>query len=88
LPCVSFRSLDDREDIAGVEDEDVLAFDGDFGAAVLRIDDGVALLDVDGNDVAGLFAATAGADGKNFTLLGLFFVREGPRCGLRGAEGS
>jgi len=50
-----------------------LAIDGDFRAAVLRIDDGVALLNVNRNDVAGLFAATARADGKNFALLGLFF---------------
>src|SRR5215203_1721641 len=36
-----------REDVAAGQDEEVLTVDGDLGAAVLAVDDGVAHLDVD-----------------------------------------
>src|SRR6187402_3382345 len=38
--------LDDREHVAAVEDEQIFAVDSDFGAAVLRVQDDVADLDV------------------------------------------
>ena len=37
----------------------------------LRVDDGVADLDVERDDLAGLLGATAGADGQDLALLGL-----------------
>src|SRR6266849_5299245 len=39
-----------RQDVAAGEDQQVLAVDGDLSPAVLRVDDGVAHLDVEGND--------------------------------------
>src|SRR5688572_30072918 len=36
------RLLDDREDVAAVEDQEVLTAVGDLGAAVLAVHDGVA----------------------------------------------
>src|ERR1700712_4239474 len=39
--------LDDGEDVAAGEDEQIVAVDGHFGAAVLRVEDDVALLDVE-----------------------------------------
>jgi hypothetical protein len=47
----------------------VLAVDGDLGAAVLRVDDGVADLDVEGDALPSVGAA--GADGEDLALLGL-----------------
>ena len=44
---------------------------GDLGAAVLAVDDGVADLDVERDDLAGLLGAPAGADGQDLALLGL-----------------
>ena len=44
---------------------------GDLGAAVLAVDDGVADLDVERDDLAGLLGAAAGADGEDLALLGL-----------------
>src|SRR5438093_11261180 len=40
-----------RQDVAAGEDQQVLAIDGDLGAAVLGVDDGVAHLDVEGDDL-------------------------------------
>ena len=45
--------LDDREDVTAVEDEQVVAVDGDLGAAVLGVEDGVADLDVERDQLAG-----------------------------------
>src|SRR5437763_3273757 len=47
LPCCADSLLDDGENVAGVQDEDVSAVEGDLGAAVLRVDDGVADRDVE-----------------------------------------
>ena len=47
--------------------------DGDLGAAVLGVDDGVADLDVEGDELARGLGATAGADGEYLALLGLLF---------------
>ena len=63
--------LDDGEHVAAGEDQQVLAVDGDLGAAVLRVDDGVADLDVERDELAGLLGAAAGADGEDLALLGL-----------------
>ncbi len=65
------QDFDDGEHVAGVEDQQVLALDRDLGAAVLRVDDRVAHLDVDRDDLAGRVAATARADGQDLALLGL-----------------
>ena len=59
--------FDDREDVAAGEDQQVLAVDGDLGAAVLGVDDGVADLDVERDELAG--AARSGGRGR----------RRGPR---------
>src|SRR5262245_6284379 len=61
------------EDVAAAQDEQVLAIDRDLGAAVLRVDDRVADLHVEGDDLAGLLGAAAGADGEHSALLGLLF---------------
>ena len=68
---VSASLLDDGEHVTGGEDQQVLAVDGDLGAAVLRVDDGVADLDVEGEEVAGRVGPAAGADGEDLALLGL-----------------
>src|ERR671913_64463 len=40
----------DREDVAARQDQQILALDGDLGAAVLAVDDRVAHLDVERDD--------------------------------------
>src|SRR5215468_8240700 len=52
--------LDDGEDVARGQDEQILAALGDLGPAVLRIDDNVADLHVERDQIAGLLRATAG----------------------------
>ena len=59
------------EHVAAGEDEQVLAVDGDLGAAVLRVDDGVADRHVERDELAGVLGATARADGQDLALLGL-----------------
>src|SRR5256714_963193 len=61
--------LDDREHVAGGQDQVVVALDGDLGAAVLRVDDLVADLHVEGH--AGALLEPAGADRDDLALLGL-----------------
>src|SRR6476620_9188924 len=73
--AISDSLLDDGEDVAGGEDQEVLTVDGDLGAAILRVDDGVADLHVEGDQVAGLVGATAGADGQDLALLRLLLGR-------------
>src|SRR5215212_5194657 len=46
-------ALHDGEHVTRVQDQHVLAVDRDLGAAVLAVDDDVADLDVDGDDLAG-----------------------------------
>src|SRR3954451_24400777 len=67
----------DGEHVAAGKDQHVLTVDGDLGAAVLAVDDGVAHLDVERDDVAGLLGAAAGAYGQNLGLLGLLLGRVG-----------
>src|SRR4051794_20268755 len=62
--------LDDREDVAGGEHQVLLAGVLDLGAAVLRVENRVADLDVD-RDAVALVVDAAGADGKDGALLGL-----------------
>src|SRR3954447_7866282 len=61
--------VDDREDVAGRQDEVLLGAQLDLGAAVLREDDGVAFLDVHRRALAVLEAA--GADREALALLRL-----------------
>src|SRR3954469_23061454 len=61
--------VDDREDIAGRQDEVLLGAQLDLGAAVLREDDGVAFLDVHRRALAVFEAARA--YGEDLALLGL-----------------
>src|SRR4051794_21784650 len=63
--------LDDGEDVATVQDEQVVAIDRDLGAAVLRVDDRVADLHVERDELTGLLRATAGTDGEDVALLRL-----------------
>ena len=79
--------------VAAGEDQQVLAVDGDLGAAVLGVDDGVADLDVERDQLAGVLGATAGADGEDLALLGLLLggvgddqARGGGLLGLAGAD--
>jgi len=65
----------DGEDVATVEDEEVLTVDGNLRAAVLAVDDDVADLDVDGNQFARLLGSAAGTGSKDLALLGLLVGR-------------
>src|SRR3954447_5764637 len=47
LSSLAISSLHHREDVAAREDQQVLAFDGDLGAAVLGVEDGLADADVE-----------------------------------------
>src|SRR6201986_4525908 len=67
---VSRSLLDDREDVAGGEHQVLLAGVLDLGAAVLRVEDRVADLDVD-RDAVALVVDPAGADGEDGALLRL-----------------
>src|SRR5665213_2112998 len=62
-----------REDVTAGEDQKVLTVNGDLGAAVLRVDDGVANRDASGDDLAGGVGTTTGTRGEHFALLGLLF---------------
>src|SRR6185437_15293814 len=73
--------------------QQVLALDGDLGAAVLGVDDRVALGDVHRDDLARVLGAAARAHGDHFTLLGLFLggvgddqTRSGGLLGLAGTD--
>src|SRR5699024_4931106 len=81
-------SVDDREDVARGEDQVLLALVLDLGAAVLRVDDLVPLLDVHGDTVAVLVEAAL-ADRDDGALLGLLLggVRD-DEAGRRGGLGS
>src|SRR5262245_29874914 len=63
--------LDDREDVAAGEDQQVVTGDGDLGAAVLGVEDGLADLDAERDQLAGGLAALAGPDRQHFALLRL-----------------
>src|SRR6478672_7124594 len=86
---VGRASADDGEDVAGGEDEVLLAAVLDLGAAVLAVDDTVADVDVERHAVALVVDAT-GTDREDLALLGLLLrgVRndEPGRGGLLGLE--
>jgi hypothetical protein len=63
--------LDDGEDVARREDEVLLTGVLHLGAAVLAVQNGVADLDVERNPLLALVVEPAGADRKDFALLGL-----------------
>src|SRR5699024_9017347 len=90
--AISFRAsvhsvVDDGEDVAGAEDEELLVAVLQLGAAVLGEDDLVADLDVHGDALA-LVVEAAGADGDDLALLGLLLrgVRD-DQAGGRGLLG-
>src|SRR5689334_14993568 len=62
--------LDDREDVARGEDQELLARVLDLGAAVLAVDDLVADRDVERNSVAAVVDPTR-THSQDFALLGL-----------------
>ena len=61
------------EDVAAGEDQELFAVDGDLGAAVLRVDDGVTDLEVERDHLAGLLAPPPRSDREDFALLRLLF---------------
>src|SRR2546423_582436 len=63
------------QDVAPVEDEQVLAVDLDLGAAVLRVDDDVSHGDVEGNDLAGVLGPPARPHRQHLSLLRLLLGR-------------
>src|SRR4029450_6617454 len=63
-------SADDGEDVALTQYQELLAIDGDFGSAVLSVQDLVADLDAPGNALA--FVEAARANGDDLALLRLF----------------
>src|SRR6478736_9967718 len=79
--------LDDREHVAGRENEVVLTRVLDLGAAVLAVDDDVTHIDVERNALA-VVVDTTRTDRKDFALLGLLLggVRD-DQAGRRGLLG-
>src|SRR3954470_17064257 len=69
--CV-LLGLDLGEDVGLAEHEQILAVDLDLGAAVLGVEDLVALRDVERNALLALVVVTAVADGDDLALLRLF----------------
>jgi lipoprotein NlpI len=93
LPKSTCRSLlaENAHDVGLFHDQQFFVADLDFRAGPLAKQDAITLLDVQRNDLAALVAG-AGANGNNFTFLGLFLGGIGdddaafgffPRC--RGA---
>src|SRR5215210_3110558 len=84
---------DDGEYVAAGKDQNVLAPDGDLGAPVLAVDDGVAHLDVEGDDLARLLGASPRAGGEDLALLRLLLggvgdddAADGGLLGLAGTD--
>jgi hypothetical protein len=81
------------QNVPAGEDEEVLTFHGDLGSSILGVDDGVADLDIDRDELPGVFSTASWADGENFALLGLLFGgigddQAGRRSGLRAGAAS
>lgn len=89
LPIFNVRaagtSADDAEDVGLGEDEDFLAVDFDFGAAVFGDEDFVADLYVE-DDVVAVVILAAGAECEHFSFLGFFLggVRQDDAAGADG----
>src|SRR6187200_889634 len=62
---------DDGEHVAAGEDQQILAIDGDLGAAVLRVQDRLVDLDVERDHLTGVLGPLAGSDGEDLALLRL-----------------
>ena len=61
--------LDLGEDVGLAQDQQVLAVDGDLGAAVLGVEDLVALGDVEGDALLAILVPLAFADGEDLLVL-------------------
>src|SRR5262245_54666948 len=72
-----WSALDDGEYVAAGEDQQILAIDGDLGAAILRVQDGLVDVDAERDQLTGVLGALAGADGEDLALLGLLLRRVG-----------
>src|SRR6478609_12157237 len=66
-----FLLLDLGQHVAAGEDQEILAVDGDLGAAVLAVEHDVAFVDVEGEVLALVVAPAAGADSEHGALLRL-----------------
>src|SRR6478752_377019 len=66
-----FLLLDLGQHVAAGEDQEILAVDGDLGAAVLAVEHDVAFVDVEGEVLALVVAPAAGADSEHCALLRL-----------------
>src|SRR3990170_543696 len=71
LALGSAGAFDDAHDVALLHDQEILAVDLHFGARPFAEQHGVTDLEVDGDELAALVAAT-GANGDDFALRGLF----------------
>src|SRR4051812_25969784 len=82
--CAS-SALDDGEDVAGGEDEELLAAVLDLGAAVLAVEDRVADGDVERDPLLALVVEAARSDRDDLALLGLLLrgVRDDQTGGRR-----
>src|SRR5215218_2247562 len=67
--------LDLGQDVGLAQDQQVLAVDLDLGAAVLAVEDRVALGDIEGNALLPVLVVTTIADGDDLTLLRLLLGR-------------
>jgi hypothetical protein len=65
------------EHVARAEDQQVLAVDGDLGAAVLRVDDDVADREVERDELAAVLGAAAGADASTSPCCGFSLAVSG-----------
>src|SRR3954467_5224199 len=83
VPFLSL-ALDLGQHVGLAQDEQILALDLDFGAAVLGVKDLVALGDVKRDPLAGLLTELAVSDGQDLALLGLFLRRVGEDDAARG----
>src|SRR3954468_19523209 len=83
VPFLSL-ALDLGQHVGLAQDEEVLALDLDFGAAVLGVKELVALGDVKRDPLAGLLTELAVSDGQDLALLGLFLRRVGEDDAARG----
>jgi len=72
----SAASADDGENVAGGEDQELLAAVLDLGAAVLAVDDAVADVDVE-RDAVALVVDAAGANCEDLALRGFSFAVSG-----------
>src|SRR6266511_5025306 len=75
--------VDLREHVRLAEDEQLVAVHGDLGAAVLGVEDLVALLDIERTAAAVLLHLTV-ADGDHLALLGLLLRGVGEDDSARG----